>query len=384
MSTIDIAYVTIYDATDVRQWSGTPTNMAGSLGTGGARVHYVGNLKERFELAMKGRQYLTKKVLGKNYFRQRSSTITSGYAKQVQRRLSDIPADIVLSPSTIPICQLDSDKPIVIWTDSTFAGMVDFYPDFSNLHPSTVVDGNRVEQEALDRCSLAVYSSDWAAQSAIADYKIDPAKVKVVPFGANIDRVLTPDQVRAAIAARPEQICKLLFIGVDWPRKGGDVALKVVRELNRQGIKAELTVVGCAPESADPIPDYVKPLGFVSKSGPDGQLRMTRLLAESHFLIIPSRADCTPIVLNEANALGVPCLTTDVGGITSVITNDVNGYAFGLDTDYREYVAYIAGLMQPYHQYTDLANSAFDEYQRRLNWEVSGATVRGLLRELLD
>lgn len=380
---MNIAYVTTYDATDVHQWSGTPTNMARALATGDTRVHFIGNLNERYGLPLRGGQYLIKRLLGKDYLRQRSDTITAGYAGQIKRRLSAIPADIVFSPGTLPVCRLDSETPIVVWTDATFASMIDFYPGFSNLHPRTIADGHRAEQAALHRCALAIYSSDWAAQSAITDYAVDPAKVKVVPFGANLENVLAPAEVRRAIDSRPATVCKLLFIGVEWARKGGDTALQVVQALNRQGVPAELTLIGCAPPSGEPLPDYVKSLGFVSKAGSEGQRRMTQILAESHFLIIPSRADCTPIVLNEANALGVPCLTTDVGGIPSVITNHVNGYAFPLAARDDEYVTYIARLMQDYPRYRDLAHSAYGEYQRRLNWGVSGTTVRRLIRDLV-
>lgn len=381
---MNIVYVTTYDATDVHQWSGTPFNMAGALRATDANVHYVGNLKERFSLAFKGRQFMTRKVLGKNYLRHRSYTITAGYAHQIERRLARIPADIILSPSTIPVCRVETDKPIVTWTDATFAGMIDFYPAFSNLHPQTVRDGNDAEQAALDRCALAIYSSDWAARSAIEHYSVDPKKVRVVPFGANLDFLPSPEQVRMAISARSSRICKLLFIGVEWERKGGDVALRVVQELNEQGIPAELTLVGSAPDAPQSLPDYVKILGFVSKATVQGREKFAQILLDSHFLIIPSQADCSPIVLNEANAFGVPCLTTDVGGIPSIITNDVNGYAFPREASYSDYCTYVGRLMQHYAAYQDLAHSAYDEYERRLNWCVSGRIVRQLLADVLQ
>ena len=49
------------------------------------------------------------------------------------------------------------------------------------------------------------------------------------------------------IATRDPRELRLLFIGMDWQRKGGPVALAVTRELNRMNIPAGLTVIGCNP-----------------------------------------------------------------------------------------------------------------------------------------
>ncbi len=108
-------------------------------------------------------------------------------------------------------------------------------------------------------------------------------------------------------------------MGVDWHRKGGDIAYAVAKRLNQIGLPTELTVVGCQPLINEPIPKFVKSLGFIKKSAPEGKERLNRLIIESHFLILPSLADCTPMVFPEANSLGVPCLSTKVGGIPSII-----------------------------------------------------------------
>ncbi len=65
------------------------------------------------------------------------------------------------------------------------------------------------------------------------------------------------------IDSKSRDICKLLFIGVDWERKGGDVALKVVELLNNMGVQTELHIVGCDPEGS--MPTFVVRHGFIPK-----------------------------------------------------------------------------------------------------------------------
>jgi glycosyltransferase involved in cell wall biosynthesis len=235
----------------------------------------------------------------------------------------------------------------------------------------------------LDRCSLAIYSSEWAAQTAMNYYKVDKSKVKVVPYGANIECHRDYDEIKKIINYRTSNKCKLLFLGVDWLRKGGDIAFKVAKELNKSGLETELTYVGCQPIIEEPLPEFVETPGFISKSTKEGMDKLNSLLNESHFLILPSRADCTPMVLNEANSFGLPCLTTNVGGMPTIIRDGLNGKMFSKDANISEYCTYISYLFSNYDQYKELAISSFNEYMTRLNWSVSGAKVKKLLMEIV-
>ena len=172
-------------------------------------------------------------------------------------------------------------------------------------------------------------------------------------------------------------------MGVDWLRKGGDIALEVTKQLNNVGVSAELTVVGCQPVIDGSLPTYVKALGLISKSTKEGKQQIDRLIAESHFLILPSKADCTPIVFCEANSFGVPCISTNIGGIPTIIKDDLNGKLFSKDAEIAEFCKYISNIFSNYSQYQCLALSSFNEYQTRLNWSVAGKTVKGLLSELI-
>jgi glycosyltransferase involved in cell wall biosynthesis len=98
---------------------------------------------------------------------------------------------------------------------------------------------------------------------------------------------------------------------------------------------------------------------------------------------MPSRADCSPIVLAEANSFGLPCLTTNVGGIPTIIKEGLNGRTFSLKANILEYCTYITSLMVNYSEYKRLARSSFYEYQSRLNWAVAGKTAKQLITELV-
>jgi len=131
------------------------------------------------------------------------------------------------------------------------------------------------------------------------------------------------------------------------------------------------------------LPGFIYPFGYISKGTREGLTQFKKLLAESHFLILPTKADCTPHVINEANAFGVPCLATSVGGIPSLIRDELNGKTFSIDADIDEYCSYITDLFSDYDRYVELAHSSFNEYQSRLNWSSATKKVKEFMIELL-
>jgi glycosyltransferase involved in cell wall biosynthesis len=325
----------------------------------------------------------------KKYYSPRSDAIlVRDQGRQLSHKLSKLNIDAVLSlesPSAQPIAYVETNKPIVFWESGTFAALVDFYPYYrrSTMCDRTFEDGLANERAALERCHLAVYHSEWAAQSAIQTYGISPEKIRIVAPGGNFESNFSIEDVNAVIDARSSDLCKLLFLGVDWERKGGDLAVRVAKQLNDAGLPTELSIVGCDPPADEPIPSFVKPLGFIYKWSPEGREKMVKLLSESHFLILPTIADCFPLVFGEVSAFGLPSLSTKVGGVPYAIKDDWNGKTFALNASADEYCTYIMNLFTNYQAYKELARSTFQEHETRLNWRTATKAMRQLMLEVV-
>jgi glycosyltransferase involved in cell wall biosynthesis len=376
-----IAFVTTYDVADIDHWSGSGFFMAKALEEQSVEVVRIGSLTLGVSKAIRAKRLFYERVVGKTFLIERTRTASAAYAEQLTARLQDLDVDAIFSPSTIPIGRFVIDKPIVFWTDACPAGMIGFYPNWSNLCGESVRDCHHLERAALTTCRMAIYTSDWAARTACAHYGVDSSKVRVVPLGANVESHPERAAVDQLIAERDKRECRLLFVGVDWDRKGGDIAVELLESLNRQGLKTRLTIVGC--DAPAPLTDRVASRGFVSKKTPEGRRTIARLLSDSHFLVLPSRADCVPVVIAEANAFGVPVVASDVGGIPSVVRTNLNGYALPQASYVAEGSRIIIQTMTTPGAYANLAAGSFSEYKNRLNWRSSGAKVRELLDEIL-
>jgi glycosyltransferase involved in cell wall biosynthesis len=386
-----IAYLTTYDVLNQSKWPKYQSGLcaagyflARTLGEQSVQLDYLGPLEAKNTLSTRIKRRLYTYVLKKQYYHWTDPVVLHNYANQIGQKMSHRDADVILCPeNSLPISYLECQQPIILWSDATLYSLINFYPYLSNLCQENSKNIVAMEKAALDRCKLVIYTSDWAAQTAIDAYGVEPSKVKVISWGANIDCDRSIDDINNIIESRDTKTCKLLFFAVEWLRKGGDVALAVTKALNQAGLPTELIVVGCHPPESETLPDYVKVIGYINKSTVAGQSQLNKILAESHFLILPTRADCAPHVLIEANSFGVPCLTTNVGGIKTIVKDDVNGKVFELGADISEYTSYVSHLFEHYSQYKKLASSSFYEYQIRLNWTVAAKEAKKLIMDVM-
>lgn len=379
-----VSYVTNYDAKDVKQWSGLGYYIAHALSEAGVQLEYCNALtvKNHFLLKLIDRFY--KRVLHKNFDLYREPMVIRDYARQIQKHLDQHPADIIFCPSSVPIALLKTNVPIVFYTDTTFAGVVDFYPEYSNYCKRTLRLAHQMESAALQNAAAVIYSSDWASKIAIDYYKADKSKMNEVPFGANVSSNYNRNEVEAIIDNRSEETISLLFLGLWWERKGGNIAFEIVKQLNEAGVKAELLIVGCKAEIKGEKPAWLKEYGFVSKASAEGRELLNSIMCNAHFLLLPSLADCTPVVFSELNSFGVPSISTSVGGIPYIIKDGVNGKTFSLEASIDEYVDYIREYALNKEQYKQLALSSYDEYSKHLNWKSIGLKLKKIIEETFN
>ncbi|WP_164885806.1 glycosyltransferase family 4 protein [Paenirhodobacter populi] len=245
-------------------------------------------------------------------------------------------------------------------TDATPQFLRDFYN--YDIPP----ESDKGEAAAIGHAAKVIYSSDFMARRAISEFGAQYApRIHAVSFGLNLETLPPPPEPKPA----PQPFLQLLFVGRDWQRKGGDVALAATEALNRRGIPTRLTVIGCDPGGLDGRAD-IEVIPFLDKNRPEDYARLTRAFAEAHFFILPTRADCTPMVVAEANAYGTPVLISDIGGISSLIEPGQNGEMLPPDADGNAYADRIAALIADPQAFEALCASSYAWCRDHLTWDA--------------
>jgi glycosyltransferase involved in cell wall biosynthesis len=298
-------------------------------------------------------------------------------ARHFSRKLRRGNYTMVFASACSPIVAfLKTDVPIVYLSDATFNLVVDYYDQFSGLSKLSLLEGQYAERKAIDKSTAIVLSSEWARQSAINDYGADPDKVETCLFGANIDiNAVNKVSDYSGKIDTAGRACNLLFLARDWQRKGGQVALDAFKQLKRSGYAVTLTICGCEPEERETM-DGLEVITYLDKSQEDDKRRYHDIMNKSHFLVLPTVADCTPMVFAEANAYGMPVITTRTGGIPSLIRVNENGYLLPEEADGAAYAdVVVRNFFEDPDRYRSVVKSSRERYEQALTWENWGACL---------
>lgn len=376
MERLKIAYLSSEDPTNKKVWSGTHYSIYRQLCTIGD-VTILGPYHPQLRLFIAkfvNQFYL--KVLNKRYSYRHSVFISKGYANYFNKKLKENKYDYIVAPAgSAEIAHLETDIPIIYISDGTFAGCLNYHDSLKNLTANSIKEGNIIEQNAIAKSKQVIVSSEWAKNSVINDYKASPDKVTVIPFGANFDQLPTFNEIDLSLPTS----WKLLFVGVYWENKGGEIAYNAFKILLEKGYDVSLTVLGCIPPSTFKHPKMTV-IPFIDKNDMKGQQDLNTIYKQHHFLLLPTRFDCTPIVINEASAFGIPCLIANTGGVAGHLKENKNGLLVNYNDKGNDYAVKIAKLIDQPQEYIQLRKDTRKLYDELLNWDTWTDQLKKLLK----
>ncbi|KUG07233.1 hypothetical protein ASU33_12730 [Solirubrum puertoriconensis] len=344
-------------------------------------VDYLGPVSLRYLFALGDRlnRVIGWLTGGKRYHYSTSVLVSWLYAALFWFKLRRKRYDFIFAPAAYTeFAFLRTNLPIVYCADSTLAQLIGYYDGMSALLPISKKELNYIEQRAINKASLLLYSSQWAAQSAKDTFGAPERMVEVVPFGANLTQI--PDR-QTVLQHTKTSRCELLFVGVEWKRKGGEIAVETLAELSRLQVDAHLTICGCVPppELIHNMQDKLTVIPFLDKNDPVQLQRLNALYEAADFFILPTRAECAAIAFCEASAFGVPSFTTETGGIADFVVNNENGYRLSLSARGHDYAQAIKRVWDDDALYYSLREKSRNLYEQRLNWDAWGRQVRRVL-----
>lgn len=372
-----IAFLATANPEDRRAGSGSLYSMLRALQQQGHEIICMNPIGPGTSLIGRFLRFGTRLLTRCNYSYQHNLWLARRWAAVIDRRLTRQPCDLIVAPfATVITAFLRTPIPTALIEDATFAQLHNYYPAYTDMLVRSLEEAEVLTARAFTRAQWLIFSSQWAASSAVEAYHISAEKVHVVPFGANIENVPTVEEIAGWEERSP--VCRLLLVGVDWQRKGGDTAVAALECLRAMGIEAELTICGCAPPQA-PTVEGLTIIPFLNKNDAHDRAELHRLYMRSDFLLAPSRADCTPCALCEAAAYGLPILAADTGAISEMVHEGENGVLLPVDASGAAYAEVIAEILSNKLRYAALSEASRTAFERRFNWDAWGQAVHHML-----
>lgn len=288
------------------------------------------------------------------------------FSRQLEKDLEKRPVDILfVCASPQLISYINTRIPIVLMTDATFKQIQEYYPYFSNLSKRNVRQGIELDKKAFLKASHCLLTSDWCKRSAINDYGVSEESISVTNLGANLENVPSQNE----LSFDKNGTCRLLFLGVEWERKGGNIAVETFRLLKKEGINVHLQIIGCTPPDDLSTDNNISIIPFLDKNNSSDLNKLHKILLDTDFLLLPSRAECAGVVFSEASAYGIPSITTDTGGVSSVVENGINGYTLPPDAAPEEYAVLIRNIYSDDESFFRLRKSSRAHYDSHMTWQ---------------
>lgn len=369
-----IAFISATDPNDKKSWSGIYYQMLVNLKSNNVEVDVLGPIPFLFSKSLAIVNRITKLLFNKGYNYKNSILLSFIHSKYIQYKLGNSKYDYIFAPAaSTEVAFLNTNIPIIYCSDSSFGQLNDYYDTYSNLFKFSVKESNYIEQKAILKASYLIYSSDWASNFVEKNYKTN-CKPTTISFGANISHnqsTFIPKTIN-----RLEEI-QLLFLGVDWYRKGGEIVHETFIQLLNAGFNVKLTVCGCIPPVKH---SKIEVIPFLDKNKKEDLEIFIELLNKTHFLFLPSKAECFGIVFCEASAFGIPSITRNTGGINNAVYNGINGYCLDENAKADDYFDVIKKLIENESEYKKLSISSRKLYEDKLNWEKWACSVLEIIK----
>lgn len=166
----------------------------------------------------------------------------------------------------------------------------------------------QMEYLTYHRAEKIFTMSRFVKDSLTNTYGIKENKIVVVGAGPNLHVIPT---------TTPSPNNKILFVGIDFKRKGGLILLKAFEKVKEEIPNAKLYIVGANINTDQP---GVVAVGKVSFD------EMPRIYQDAALFVLPTIREPFGLAYLEAMAYGLPCIGTDVEAVPEIIGNHESGF----------------------------------------------------------
>jgi len=186
----------------------------------------------------------------------------------------------------------------------------------------------KVESETAQNATLIVTISKYSLEKIRQFYKVNEAKVRIVPNGVDTEK-FQPFADKAAARQQfglSDEPC-VLFVGSLIPRKGLHFLVEVAKKIVKEKSDTKFLIVGEGP-LRNQLDNSLKEANLTGNFKFLGNLKDDTLPAVyncADIFSLPSIQEGQGIVLLEAQACAKPIVAFNIGGVNEAVRNGESG-----------------------------------------------------------
>ncbi|MEM3637128.1 MAG: glycosyltransferase family 4 protein [Conexivisphaerales archaeon] len=191
-------------------------------------------------------------------------------------------------------------------------------------------------------------------------------------FSGDLIRVIPPPLDIPRVTARSESR-RILFIGRDYRRKGGDIALKAFISLAKEFETVELNYVGHVDDEI--LLRRAKQTGrFFHYENPADDVLYGKIIPESGIFLLPSRSEAFGISIVEAMSFSLPVVVSDLPSIRENVIDGYNGFL--VNEEERSYEEALRILLQDEKKKRKLGENAREFVKNKFSPSKVGSELK--------
>lgn len=250
------------------------------------------------------------------------------------------------------------------------------HPPVDRAPPAAAGDERSGECAVLRAAAAVVATSRWTSDWLLANYRLAPRRVVVVPPGVE------PADLATGSASGGQLLC----VGAVTPTKGHDVLVEALTEV----MELEWTCrcvgsVAVDPAFADRVRLRAEAAGLGDRmvfTGARVGGDLDALYAAADLVVVTSRMESYGMVVTEALARGIPVLGTDVGGLAEALGRAPGAGRPGILVPADDPVALMVALrrwLTDAGRRHDLRRAARERGATLSDWSVTAGRLSGVL-----
>jgi glycosyltransferase involved in cell wall biosynthesis len=291
----------------------------------------------------------------------------------------------------------DASKALVCAVHSTWKGeaIVTKRDNPKNLNPNekSMLRYNFLlrsyEKKLMNRSDALIAVSKYTVDELTELYGIDEKKIHVIYNGVDVQKFKprsNRDELRREFGLEEENKI-VLFVGRLYHRKGLELLLRSIPSVLQEFSDVKFVISGKGFKQKEEslrnlakqldIENHVTFMGYV----PDEKL--PNLYSASDIFVLPAIYENFPFAILEAQATGLPVISTKVGGIPEFLVDNENGFLIDAG-DSAQLTQRVLALLQDPKLAKEMGMRGRKLIEEKFSWRLITSQVIDLYHKLLE